>query len=92
MFQIFSLYLEKFFQIFMLYREFQAGCILHLDVLGREEAQFPIFVTEPATPILYVSHSREHLELLQHTLHVRSKLSHAEHLSNRSTGIPKSFW
>jgi hypothetical protein len=71
---------------------FQAGCIVHLDELSRQETQFPIFVTEPATPILYISHSKEHLQLLQHTLHVRKKITHAEHRLNNSPGIPTSFW
>ena len=57
----------------------EAGCIMKLEQLGSSETKFPIFLTSPPTPILYISHLKEHLELLQHTLHVRESLSHQEH-------------
>ncbi|CAG5088765.1 Oidioi.mRNA.OKI2018_I69.PAR.g11963.t1.cds [Oikopleura dioica] len=70
----------------------EAGCMLQIEPISAEDMKFPIFVTKPATPILYISHSREHLDLLQHTLHVESKISHAEHYSSHSSGISVYFW
>jgi len=69
----------------------EAGCIQRLDQLSIDEIRFPIFLTNPPTPILYISHLKEHLKLLQHTLHVRESLSHQEHYELHS-GSLKTFW
>lgn len=38
---------------------------------SKERTQFPVKLTEPLMPILYVSVDREHLEELQHAIHVK---------------------
>jgi len=70
----------------------EAGCIMKLEQLGSSETKFPIFLTSPPTPILYISHLKEHLELLQHTLHVRESLSHQEHYEKHYNKSFAYFW
>ena len=69
----------------------EAGCIMKLEQLGSSETKFPIFLTSPPTPILYISHLKEHLELLQHTLHVRESLSHQEHYEKHYNKVGFQF-
>ena len=49
-----------------------AGCIdAPIEISTTQFSTFPVKMTRPVTPILYVSRDRRHLEVLQHTIHVK---------------------
>ncbi|XP_076812645.1 uncharacterized protein KIAA2013 homolog [Clavelina lepadiformis] len=75
----------------------EAGCLSEIKQLKKEPQRFPVYVTQPVTPILYISHSRKHLEELKQTLHVRNIIDHAQHLETLNKpagpgGLPLMFW
>lgn len=72
----------------------EAGCMHEAVELGIVPQEIPVFVTDPVTSILYISHDRNHLSDLRHTLHVRKIIDHAEHMEavRKGTGLPTIFW
>ncbi|KAM4562300.1 uncharacterized protein KIAA2013 homolog [Odontesthes bonariensis] len=72
----------------------EAGC-LNEPVELTSEAKghtFPVMVTQPITPLLYISTDLRHLQDLRHTLHLKAILAHEEHMANRYPGLPFLFW
>lgn len=78
-----------------------AGCQDPPVQLSRAPKEFPVKLTEPFTPILYVTPDREHLEELRHTIHVSEVAEaapHEHHLialhkhGHRLGGLPWGFW
>ncbi|KAM6977968.1 uncharacterized protein KIAA2013 homolog [Aplochiton taeniatus] len=72
----------------------EAGCLnepveLTTEVKGHI---FPVMVTQPITPLLYISTDLRHLQDLRHTLHVKAILAHEDHMANRYPGLPFLFW
>ncbi|KAM4610877.1 uncharacterized protein KIAA2013 homolog isoform 2-T3 [Polymixia lowei] len=72
----------------------EAGCLnepveLTSEVKGHT---FPVMVTQPITPLLYISTDLRHLQDLRHTLHLKAILAHEEHMANRYPGLPFLFW
>lgn len=72
----------------------EAGCLnepveLTSEVKGHT---FPVMVTQPITPLLYISTDLRHLQDLRHTLHLKGILAHEEHMANRYPGLPFLFW
>ncbi|KAI4823265.1 hypothetical protein KUCAC02_011860 [Chaenocephalus aceratus] len=72
----------------------EAGCLnepveLTSEVKGHT---FPVMVTQPITPLLYISTDLRHLQDLRHTLHLKAILAHEEHMANSRwpTGLRKS--
>ncbi|XP_026576986.1 uncharacterized protein KIAA2013 homolog [Pseudonaja textilis] len=53
---------------------------------------FPVMVTQPITPLLYISPDLVHLQDLRHTLHLKAILAHEEHMAKRYPGLPFLFW
>uniref|UniRef100_U3FWS5 KIAA2013 n=2 Tax=Micrurus TaxID=8634 RepID=U3FWS5_MICFL len=53
---------------------------------------FPVMVTQPITPLLYISTDLVHLQDLRHTLHLKAILAHEEHMAKRYPGLPFLFW
>ncbi|XP_037086898.1 uncharacterized protein KIAA2013 homolog isoform X2 [Pollicipes pollicipes] len=78
-----------------------AGC---LDVpvrLGSEPTRFPVKLTDPPTPVLYITSDWQHLEELKHTIHVKEvnvAPAHDHHLmalhrhGHALGGLPTFFW
>ncbi|XP_061591586.1 uncharacterized protein KIAA2013 homolog [Cololabis saira] len=72
----------------------EAGCLnepveLTSEIKGHT---FPVMVTQPITPLLYISTDLRHLQDLRHTLHLKAILAHEEHMANRYPGLPFIFW
>ncbi|CAL1607280.1 unnamed protein product [Knipowitschia caucasica] len=72
----------------------EAGCMnepveLSAEVRGHT---FPVMVTQPVTPLLYISTDLRHLQELRHTLHVKTIVAHQEHMASRERGLPFLFW
>lgn len=53
---------------------------------------FPVMVTQPITPLLYISTDLIHLQDLRHTLHLKAILAHEEHMAKQYPGLPFLFW
>nr|XP_003413509.1 LOW QUALITY PROTEIN: uncharacterized protein KIAA2013 homolog [Loxodonta africana] len=53
---------------------------------------FSIMVTQPITPLLYISTDLTHLQDLRHTLHLKAILAHDEHMAQQDPGLPFLFW
>ncbi|XP_053257010.1 uncharacterized protein KIAA2013 homolog [Podarcis raffonei] len=53
---------------------------------------FPVMVTQPITPLLYISTDLVHLQDLRHTLHLKAILDHEEHMAKQYPGLPFLFW
>ncbi|TSL97307.1 hypothetical protein Baya_7562 [Bagarius yarrelli] len=72
----------------------EAGCINEPVELTSEPRGhvFPVLVTQPLTPLLYISTDLRHLQDLQHTLHVKAILAHDEHMAKQDPGLPFLFW
>lgn len=72
----------------------EAGCVRDAVQLGVEPQELPVYVTNPITPILYISHDKKHLSDLRDTLHVKKILEHAEHMEEvrKGSGLPTIFW
>ncbi|XP_063799941.1 uncharacterized protein KIAA2013 homolog [Pseudophryne corroboree] len=72
----------------------EAGC-LHEPVELTSEVRghtFPVLVTQPLTPLLYISTELTHLQDLRHTLHLKEILAHEEHMAKQYPGLPFLFW
>lgn len=72
----------------------EAGCLnepveLTSEIKGHI---FPILVTQPLTPLLYISTELTHLQDLRHTLHLKEILAHEEHMAKQYPGLPFLFW
>uniref|UniRef100_H3ACM7 KIAA2013 n=1 Tax=Latimeria chalumnae TaxID=7897 RepID=H3ACM7_LATCH len=72
----------------------EAGCMnepveLTSEVKGHT---FPVMVTQPITPLLYISTDLTHLQDLRHTLHLKAILAHEEHMAKQYPGLPFLFW
>uniref|UniRef100_A0A8C5WHS0 KIAA2013 n=1 Tax=Leptobrachium leishanense TaxID=445787 RepID=A0A8C5WHS0_9ANUR len=72
----------------------EAGCLnepveLTSEIRGHT---FPVLVTQPITPLLYISTDLTHLQDLQHTLHLKEILAHEEHMAKQYPGLPFLFW
>ncbi|XP_022075766.1 uncharacterized protein KIAA2013 homolog [Acanthochromis polyacanthus] len=72
----------------------EAGCLnepveLTSEIKGHT---FPVMVTQPITPLLYISTDLQHLQDLHHTLHLKGILAHEEHMAIRYPGLPFLFW
>ncbi|KAM9242002.1 uncharacterized protein KIAA2013 homolog [Dugong dugon] len=53
---------------------------------------FSVMVTQPITPLLYISTDLTHLQDLRHTLHLKAILAHDEHMAQQDPGLPFLFW
>ncbi|KAM4872267.1 uncharacterized protein KIAA2013 homolog isoform 2-T2 [Thomomys bottae] len=53
---------------------------------------FSVMVTQPITPLLYLSTDLMHLQDLRHTLHLKAILAHDEHMAQQDPGLPFLFW
>ncbi|XP_066493978.1 uncharacterized protein KIAA2013 homolog [Tiliqua scincoides] len=53
---------------------------------------FPVMVTQPITPLLYISTDLIHLQDLRRTLHLKAILAHEEHMAKQDPGLPFLFW
>ncbi|XP_075459561.1 uncharacterized protein KIAA2013 homolog [Ascaphus truei] len=72
----------------------EAGCLnepveLTSEIRGHT---FPVLVTQPLTPLLYISTDLTHLQDLRHTLHLKEILAHEEHMAKQYPGLPFLFW
>lgn len=72
----------------------EAGCMnepveLTSQVSGHT---FPVMITQPLTPLLYISTDLTHLQDLRHTLHLKAILAHEEHMAKQNPGLPFIFW
>ncbi|XP_073441137.1 uncharacterized protein KIAA2013 homolog [Dendrobates tinctorius] len=72
----------------------EAGCLnepieLTSEIRGHT---FPVLVTQPLTPLLYISTELTHLQDLRHTLHLKEILDHEEHMAKQYPGLPFLFW
>ncbi|XP_034731723.1 uncharacterized protein KIAA2013 homolog [Etheostoma cragini] len=72
----------------------EAGCLNEPVELTSETKghTFPVMVTQPITPLLYISTDLRHLQDLRHTLHLKAILAHEDHMANRYPGLPFLFW
>ncbi|KAM9299656.1 uncharacterized protein KIAA2013 homolog [Gastrophryne carolinensis] len=72
----------------------EAGCMNEPVELTSEPGghTFPVLVTQPLTPLLYISTELTHLQDLRHTLHLKEILAHEEHMAKRYPGLPFLFW
>ena len=79
-----------------------AGCLDTPVKLSLEkEVQFPVKITEPLTPILYITHDRQHVLELKHAIHVKEVAvapAHETHIialhrhGHQLGGLPTFFW
>ncbi|XP_055515225.1 uncharacterized protein KIAA2013 homolog [Leucoraja erinacea] len=72
----------------------EAGCMndpveLTAELKGHT---FPVMVTRPITPLLYISTDLTHLQALRHTLHLKAILAHEDHMAEQYPGLPFLFW
>lgn len=72
----------------------EAGCLADpMELTSDPEGlTFPVMVTQPITPLLYVSTDLTHLQDLRHTLHLKAILAHDEHMAQQDPGLPFLFW
>ncbi|XP_069466010.1 uncharacterized protein KIAA2013 homolog [Ambystoma mexicanum] len=72
----------------------EAGCMNEPVELTSEVSghTFPVMVTQPLTPLLYISTDLTHLQDLRHTLHLKAILAHEEHMAKQDPGLPFIFW
>ena len=78
-----------------------AACLDPPLRLKSQRTEFPVKLTEPFTPILYVTSERAHLEELKHSIHVKEVAEAAPHEhhvialhkhGHRLGGLPWGFW
>ncbi|KAG1952381.1 procollagen-lysine,2-oxoglutarate 5-dioxygenase [Pimephales promelas] len=72
----------------------EAGCMNEPVELTSELRghTFPVMVTQPITPLLYISTDLTHLQDLRHTMHVKAILAHEDHMAKQYPGLPFLFW
>lgn len=79
-----------------------AGCLdPPVELSNVVEHQFPVKLTEPLTPILYIASNKVHIEELKHAIHVKEVAiapAHETHIialhrhGHRLGGLPTFFW
>lgn len=78
-----------------------AGCLDPPVQLKQERQIFPVKLTEPITPILYITFDKDHIEELKHTIHVKEiqlAPAHEHHViamhkhGHKWGGLPTIFW
>lgn len=79
-----------------------AGCLDPPVPLSTSvQMQFPVKITEPLTPILYITSNRQHIQELKHAIHVKEVAvapAHETHVialhrhGHRFGGLPTIFW
>jgi len=78
-----------------------AGCLDMPVELGPDWKLFPVKLTDPVTPILYITSDKEHMEELKHTIHVKEVAIAPAHEhqviamhkhGHRLGGLPTLFW
>lgn len=79
-----------------------AGCLdPPVSLSTSVQMQFPVKITEPLTPILYVTSNRQHIQELKHAIHVKEVAvapPHETHVialhrhGHRLGGLPTLFW
>uniref|UniRef100_A0A8R1TSI2 Uncharacterized protein n=1 Tax=Onchocerca volvulus TaxID=6282 RepID=A0A8R1TSI2_ONCVO len=78
-----------------------AACLNHPIAIGHSSVYIPVKVTKPPTPILYISHNKDHLEQLRGTIHVVEVMDAPAHEhglialhkhGHRLGGLPVIFW
>jgi hypothetical protein len=78
-----------------------AGCLDSPEPLSREVCRLPVKLTDPVTPILYITADKQHMEQLKHTIHVRQIIEappHEQHVmvlhkhGHNFGGLPMLFW
>ncbi|XP_004639801.1 uncharacterized protein KIAA2013 homolog, partial [Octodon degus] len=72
----------------------EAGCLQEPVELTAAPGghTFSVMVTQPITPLLYISTDLTHLQDLRHTLHLKAILAHDEHMAQQDPGLPFLFW
>ncbi|XP_006866442.1 PREDICTED: uncharacterized protein KIAA2013 homolog [Chrysochloris asiatica] len=72
----------------------EAGCLDEpVELTSAPQGHtFSIMVTQPITPLLYISTDLTHLQDLRHTLHLKAILAHDEHMAQQDPGLPFLFW
>lgn len=69
--------------------------------LGPEKTTLPIKLTQPLTPILYITYDKQHMEDLRHAIHVKEIVdapAHEHHVialhkhGHHLGGLPTFFW
>uniref|UniRef100_A0A8D0GZG2 KIAA2013 n=1 Tax=Sphenodon punctatus TaxID=8508 RepID=A0A8D0GZG2_SPHPU len=72
----------------------EAGCLNEpVELTSELRGQtFPVLVTQPITPLLYISTDLVHLQDLRRTLHLKAILPHHEHMAKQYPGLPFLFW
>ncbi|XP_075407007.1 uncharacterized protein KIAA2013 homolog isoform X2 [Tenrec ecaudatus] len=72
----------------------EAGCLDEpVELTSAPQGHtFPVMVTQPITPLLYISTDLTHLQDLRHTLHLKAILAHDEHMAQQDPGLPFLFW
>ncbi|XP_068704275.1 uncharacterized protein KIAA2013 homolog [Montipora foliosa] len=71
----------------------EAGCQYDPVEVTEHEVTFPVRMTKPVTPLLYISHNKS--ELLELRKHVFMKDAHEESLKNHArhrSRLPTKFW
>ena len=77
------------------------GCLDDPISLSNKPTMFPVKLTEPLTAILYIASDKEHIEELQHAIHVKEVAeapAHEHHVialhkhGNQLGGLPTFFW
>ncbi|KAK2494198.1 hypothetical protein MC885_003850 [Smutsia gigantea] len=72
----------------------EAGCLDEpVELTSAPQGHtFSVMVTQPITPLLYISTDLMHLQDLRHTLHLKAILAHDEHMAQQDPGLPFLFW
>ncbi|XP_043918970.1 uncharacterized protein KIAA2013 homolog isoform X2 [Protopterus annectens] len=72
----------------------EAGCTTEpVELMSEVRGHiFRVMVTQPITPLLYISTDLTHLLDLRHTLHLKSILAHEEHMAKQYPRLPFLFW
>jgi len=74
----------------------EAGCLKHDDIveLNKDSKYFPVYVTKPQSPILYLSYDKNALREIHESLHIRSIIKYEDHLDSiqNKGGLPWKFW
>ena len=78
-----------------------AGCLDNPVKLNTLYTVFPVKLTEPLTPILYITADRQHINELKHTIHVKEislAPAHEEHViamhryGHQLSSLAALFW
>lgn len=78
-----------------------AGCVDPSVQLSQNVQIFPVKLTEPLTPILYITSDKQHMDDLRHAIHVKEinlAPAHEHHViflhkhGSNLGGLPTFFW